>query len=110
MIKQQLIIHKTIKSHYKFYSNLAAQVSEKEIETFLRKNDLDVRSLKLLFKSDPFLRNIDFQIFDNNIHPAAFCEPELLELINACLWKWILVYKVLMAKPIFVGTLYEILH
>lgn len=108
MIKQ--LIHKTTRQHHKFYSNLAVQASEKETETFLRKAHLDISKLKRLFKNDPFLRNIDFQIFDKNIHPAAFCEPDFLELINACLWKWILIYRVLAAKPIFVGTLYELIH
>lgn len=108
MIKQ--LFHKTTRPHHKFYTDLAAQVNEKEIENFLRKARLDVNKLKRLFKNDPFLRNIDFQFFDKNIHPAALYDPDLLELINACLWKWVLVYRVLAAKPIFVGTLYELIH
>jgi len=108
MIKQ--LTHKTTRPHYKFYSNLSAQVSDNEIRKFLNKNRLNNQKLRRLFRNDPFLRNIDFKIFDRNIHSATFCEPDLLELINACLWKWVLIYRVLAAKPIFVGTLYELVH
>lgn len=108
-----MITNKTSKKYHLFYSDLAAQVSDKELQRFLTKNNLDIRQIKQFYRRDPFLRNMDEAIFDKNIHKAAlsheteYFTDEYPELTNACLWKWILVYRVLKARPIFVGTLFE---
>lgn len=78
-------------------------VSKEDIDKFLAKTRLNIKKLKAEYKKDQFLRNLDFSIFDKNIHDAAKCEPELVEIINSCLWKFILVFKVLGAKPEFLS-------
>jgi hypothetical protein len=103
-----LLINKTSRKHHLYYSDLAKRVSDDEIHDFLTKNNLDIKVLRKLYKKDPFLRNIESKIFDSNIHPAALCEIDMKELINVCLWKWILVYRVLGAKMIIASNQFDL--
>lgn len=98
------MINKTVRAHFDYYEELSKRVSVNEIQRFLKVNNLSLRKLKERYKRDRFLRNLNSHIFDSNIHSAALCEPNLLELVNACLWKHILIFKVLGARPRFVSS------
>lgn len=96
--------NKTTEKHHLYYQTLAEKVSDREITEFLKKNELTPTLIKQEYKKDKFFRFMNFEIFDNNIHSSAWCEPELAQTINSCLWKWIFVFRILKAKPIFVGS------
>ncbi len=96
--------NKTTKTHHLYYGDLAEKVTDDEIAAFMKRNKLTPEIIKREYKKDPFFRFMDFKIFDRNIHPAAFCQPELLETINSCLWKWVFVFRVLKAEPVFIDS------
>lgn len=96
--------NKTTHTHHNYYEKLAEGVTDEEISVFLKKNKLTPEIIKHEYKKDQFFRFMDFKIFDRNVHPVAFCQPELVEMINSCLWKWIFVFRVLKADPVFVDS------
>lgn len=105
-----MLINKTNRKHHNEYGELSKQVTDDEINKFLIANNLNVKILKAKYRRDPFLFNLDDSIFDNNIHPVAKKYDDFDTLINVCLWKHILIYRVLGAKPLFVGKLHELMN
>lgn len=99
-----MIVNKTTRTHFDYYSKLAEQVTDREICFFLEANNLDVKKIRYFYRRDPFLGDLDYRIFDANIHPAVFCQPELVGVINACLWKHVLIFKILGARPNFISN------
>lgn len=96
-----MLKHKITKNHYSFYQNLAFQVTETETLHLLEKLNLTVEKIQEIYKKDRFFNDLNEKL-DENIHPAAFKDIELMELVNACLWKFVFVFILLKAEPVFV--------
>ena len=114
------MIHETTRKHHGQYSTIIKEYPENAADYILdfiggfkcRRID----KLAKLYSRDPFLNNIDFQVFDESYvrnKPALyrafktldFVDVEPLEYDNACALKFILVFNVLKCEPVFVTEL-----